>query len=124
MSLEENQNLVVITGGVQQKNAQAAHDRQVSELSANLKVSQIEKSSSKLMLEENPVSDMTSISRPGIVALESAQNIGDETVIRDKDTAGLALANSASQIVEQPQRALQVQANQTPQQVIALLTGN
>jgi poly-gamma-glutamate capsule biosynthesis protein CapA/YwtB (metallophosphatase superfamily) len=124
MSLMENQNLVIATGGIQQKNVQAGQERLVSGSSAGLKVNRVEQNSSKLALEETTVTDTASISRPGIIALESAQNVSDESVIRDKDTAGLALADSTSQMLEQPERALQAQANQTPQQVLALLTGN
>jgi hypothetical protein len=122
MSIEANQNLVVITGGVQQKNAYAAHDRQVSQMSSGLKTSRPVNRSPGLLLEENSGPDTTSISRSGIVALESAQNVNDESVIRDKDSAGEALAYSTSQIAEYPERAVEVQANQTPQQLIALVT--
>lgn len=124
MSIGENQNLLIITGGVQQKNAQAAHERLVAETSTGVRVTRTDNSSARLTLEESLVSDTASISRPGIVALESTQAIGDESVIRDKDTAGMALADSTSRIVEHPRLALQVQANQTPQQVLALLTGS
>ncbi len=124
MSLEANQGLVAITGGVQQKNTQAASERQVSEASSGVKTSRVvDRSSSGLMLDESSGSDTTSISRPGIVALESAQNVSDENVIRDKDSAGQALTDSTSQMDEYPHLAVDVQANQTPQQIFALITG-
>ena len=73
-------------------------------------------------MEEGSGPDTTSISRSGIVALESAQNLNDESVIRDKETAGRALAYSTSQMAESPEHAVEAQANQTPQQLLALVT--
>jgi hypothetical protein len=122
MSLEANQGLVVITGGVQQKNAQAADERQATETSSSLKTSRAVRQSSGLSLEGGSGPDTASISRSGIVALESAQNVNDESVIRDKDTAGQALTYSTSQMAEYPENAVEVQANQTPQQLLALVT--
>lgn len=123
MSLGTNENIVVATGGAQQKNAMSVRERHVTETSSGLKVSRQSNSSSSSALGEDVEADTASISRPGIVALESAQNMSDETVIRDKDAAGQALTDSTSQMADQPQRALETQANQTPQQILALLMG-
>lgn len=121
MSLIENQGLIAVTGGVQQKNALAPHERTVSEVSAGLKAGRL-RQSSELMLEEHPVPDTASISRSGIVALESAHEVDDETVIRDEDAAGRALTDSTARMAADPKLAVEVQANQTAQQILELVT--
>jgi len=122
MSIETSQPIAALTGSVQQKTSQAAFNRQISEMSSGAKARRPIQTPSGASMEEKSGADTASISRPGIVALESTQNIGSEAVIRDKDSASQALAYTESQITDYPDRATLAQANQTPQQVLALET--
>ncbi len=112
--------IAALAGSVQQKSSQAAYNRQVSDTSSGAKVRPPIQMSSSLLSEWQGGSDTSSISRSGIVALESTQSTNTESAIRDKDSAGQALAYSESQIAQYPDQATLTQANQTPQQILAL----
>lgn len=122
MSIEASQPIAALTGSVQQQTSQAAFNRQISDASSGTKVRRPIQTPSGAVMEEKGGQDTASISRSGIVALETTQNVGSESVIRDKDSAGEALAYTESQITDYPDRATLAQANQTPQQVLALET--
>ena len=122
MSTDASQPIEALTGSVQQKISQAAFNKQISEMSSGAKVKRPIQTPSGTATEERSEADTASISRPGIVALESTQNIGSESVIRDKDSASQALVYTESQITDYPDQATLAQANQTPQQVLALET--
>jgi hypothetical protein len=122
MILDQNQSIAAITGGVQQKNPGANYGGRVFETASGQRMSRTSGRSSGLMLVQPDTGDAASISRPGIVALESTQSASDENVIRDGDQAGQALVYSTSQIADDPQAAVDTQANQTVQQVLGLIT--
>ena len=120
MSIETSHPIAALAGSIQQQGSQSAYNRQVSDVSPGAKTKRPIQTPAGLQMEDNGESDSASISRPGIVALESTQNVGSDSVIRDKDSAGEALAYSDSQITGYPDRATLAQANLTPQQVLAL----
>ena len=122
MSIETSQPIAALTGSVQQNTSQAAFNRQISETSSGTKAKRPIQAQSGAVTEDKGEPDTASISRSGIVALESTQNTSSESVLRDKDSAGQALAYTESQIAAYPDRATLAQANQTPQQVLALET--
>ena len=122
MSIETSQPIAALTGSVQQKASQAAFDKHITEMSSGAKVKRPIQTPSGTLMEEKGQPDTTSISRPGIVALQTTQNVGSESVIRDQDSAGQALAYTQSQITGYPDQATLAQGNQTPQQVLALET--
>ena len=122
MSIETSQPIAALTGSVQQKTSQAAFNKQISEMSSGTKAKRPIQTPAGAVMEETGEPDTASISRSAIVALESTQNISSESVLRDKDSAGQALAYTGSQITAYPDRATLAQANQTPQQVLALET--
>jgi len=122
MSIETSQPIAALTGSVQQKASQGAFNKQITEMSSGTKVKRPVQTLSGTMMEEKGQPDSTSISRSGIVALQTTQDVGSESVIRDKDSASQALAYTQSQITEYPDQATNAQGNQTPQQVLALET--
>ncbi|HUJ70578.1 MAG TPA: hypothetical protein VLW86_13700 [Syntrophorhabdales bacterium] len=121
MSIETSQPIAALTGSVQQKTSQAAFNKQITETSSGTKARRPVQTPLGTVAEEGQ-SDSTSISRSGIVALETTQNVGSESVIRDKNSADQALAYTESQITTYPDQATLAQGNQTPQQVLALET--
>jgi len=121
MSIETSQPIAALTGSVQQKTSQAAFNKQITETSSGTKARRPVQTPPGTVMEESQP-DTTSISRSGIVALETTQNVGSESVIRDKDSADQALAYTESQITAFPDQATLAQGNQTPQQVLALET--
>jgi hypothetical protein len=122
MILDQNQTIAAITGGVQQKYTGTNQGGRVFDTTPGQRMGRMNGRSSGLMLEQHDTGDAASISRPGIVALESTQSASDENVIRDEDQAGQTLVSSTSQIADDPQAAIDAQANQTVQQVLGLVT--
>jgi hypothetical protein len=112
--------IAALAGSVQQNSAQVAYNRQVSDTSSGANMKRPVPMPSSLLSEGQSGSDTSSISRPGMVALESTQSTSTESTIRDKDSAGQALSYSESQIAQYPDQATLAQANQTPQQILAL----
>jgi hypothetical protein len=118
MSAGSNPNLTGIVGSIQQNNAMAAYNRHVSRPLPD------SRSWSPKALEGSVAAketyDSASISRGGMAALETARKIDDETVIRDQRSADRALASTRDQIIQEPERAVRVQANQTAEQLLEL----
>jgi hypothetical protein len=114
-------NLVLIgfTGVIQQKNALAAYNKQITKVSSGSRTSGPGEHRSVAPTEKQE-QDTTAFSRVGIAALETTQVIGDETVIRGDDSAVRALDYSRTQIIEHTDDALMAQANQVSEQLLAL----
>jgi hypothetical protein len=118
MSAGSNPCLGATVGSVQQKVAMAAYNRHISRVAPEVKSAGVRQIEGSLAAQE--AQDSATISREGIAALETSQEVGDEAVIRDGQSAKEVLAYAKEQIVEQGDRAIRAQANQTASQVLAL----
>jgi hypothetical protein len=80
-------NLAGLVGAVLQKSALAAYNRQMTKLSSRAYTGRIGRHESDTGATNRQDGDVATISRAAIEALESAQSLGDEAVIRHGDSA-------------------------------------
>jgi len=116
MPIGGNPNLIALVGTVQQKSALAAYNRQITKLSSS--GAGVNRSGAVVLAAtDNKDQDTATISRPAITALENAQTISDESIIRSDDFPSDALGYSREQILEHSQEALTAQSNQVSERL-------
>jgi hypothetical protein len=115
MPVGGNPNLIALVGTVQQKSALAAYNRQITKLSSGVGVNK--SGAVALATTDKTNQDTATISRPAITALENAQTISDESIIRSDDFPSDALGYSREQILEHSQEALTAQSNQVSERL-------
>jgi hypothetical protein len=120
MSLREYGNLIAAIGSIQQKNAQSAYVKHMSKPVSTPDMIAHSNQGAGAPVVEPYGDDVLSISRSAMAALETTQIVSDETIIRDDDTAGKAVAYLRSRIIDRPGETLSSQTNQREQRVAAL----
>jgi hypothetical protein len=119
MSQGSNPNLDAIVGTVQQKVLSAPYNKNMSRVPGETR-SQVSPGHRESGTAIQETGDTTSISRAGIVALETAPEISGETIIRDQPSPDRVFDYAKEQIARQSELAIRAQANQTASEVLAL----
>jgi hypothetical protein len=122
MSQGSNPNLDAIVGTTQQKVLTVPYSKNMSRVSPETR-SQVSAGHRESTTAAPGMGDTASISRAGIVALETAPEISGETVIRDEPSPDKVFDYAKEQIARQSELAIRTQANQTASDVLALYRG-
>ena len=119
MSQGSNPNLDAIVGIAQQKVLTTTYSKNMSRVAPETR-SQVSSGHRESSAAAQGIGDTASISRAGIVALETAPEISAETIIRDQSSPDKVFDYAKEMIARQSERAISAQANQTASEVLAL----